>query len=65
MTQKSTVLEEKACFEIPIAEGHPSPGMAIPVLMEHLICTSYNRQQTDYIYVRGWPTRIAILCGFV
>jgi hypothetical protein len=34
MTQKSTVLEEKACFEIPIAEGHPSPGMATPVLME-------------------------------
>jgi len=27
---------EKACFEIPIAEGHPNPGMAIPVLMEDI-----------------------------
>jgi hypothetical protein len=36
MTQKSAVLEEKACFEIPIPKGHPSPGMAIPVLMEDI-----------------------------
>jgi hypothetical protein len=36
MTQKSAVLEEKACFEIPIAEGHPSPEIAIPVLMEDI-----------------------------
>jgi hypothetical protein len=35
MTQKSGVLEEKACFEISTVEGHPSPGMTILVLMEH------------------------------
>jgi len=36
MTQKSAVLEEKACFEIPITEGDPNPGMATPVLVEDI-----------------------------
>ena len=64
MTQKSAVLEEKECFDIPIAEGHPSPGMDIPVLIEEL--NLYQLQQTtNRLYLREWSTRITTLYGLM